>query len=130
MQIKAVVIGEFFAVENVAQQFIVAGAEEDGVVRDGVPCAVGAEIPDEQAHGVFGAGDALVRPAFAGLAGEEMFVGEAGAGIGDDDVGFNCFAGFKANSCGFAVFMPCTSAPVPPVGKCTPNFRSRCTMRQ
>ena len=91
------------ALEDVVEQGAVAGAEQDGVVGDVVVAAVGAEIPDEEAHGVTGAVDAAVGPAAAVLGGDEAAVGPGGVGVGDDEVGADGLAVGEADAGGAAV---------------------------
>ena len=91
VDVEAHVLGQDAAAEDVAQQPLVAGAGQDGVMpRIGPHPArsLGPEIPDEQAHRQLGAVE--LAPAVHRLRrplGQETGVGMGRIGIGHDDIG-------------------------------------------
>ena len=92
MQIEAEIIGQRLALEQILQQFAIAGTHQDGVVADVIIMAIDAEIPDEQAHGIFGPVELGVGPAPARARGNEMAIGPGRIGVRNDDVGGEFFA--------------------------------------
>ncbi len=87
VEVEAEVLGEVFPLEDVVQQSLVARPHEDGVVADLRIAPAGAEIPDEQAHGIARGGKTPVAPAFARFRLQQLAVGRRRIGIGHDDVG-------------------------------------------
>ena len=78
--------------EDVVEQALVARAQHHRVVRHIVEAAVGAEVPDEQAHRVALARDAAVGPVAAVLRLDKMTIGPRGVGVGDHHVGGDALA--------------------------------------
>jgi hypothetical protein len=62
VEVEREVVGEHLLLEDVVEQLFVARAQEDGVVRHVFVLPVGAEVPDEEGHGVARALDARVGP--------------------------------------------------------------------
>ena len=73
------------------------------MVVDILEAAIGAEIPDEEAHRVARAGDLAVGPAAARMAGEQLGIGPADIGVGHDDIGADPLAARQTDAGGAAI---------------------------
>ncbi len=87
VQVEAEIVGQLVAAEDVFQQFLVARAEQHHVVRHIGVLAAGAEVPDEEAHGVSAVLDLAVGPVAAVFRLDQVAVGPGGVGVRHHDVG-------------------------------------------
>jgi len=100
------VVGEVALDEDVAQEPLVAGTRQDGVVADVGPFSGGAgraEIPDEKPHRPAARIDLRVGPALAREVAQKPGVGVAGIGVRDDDVRRQGLARCEADARGAAL---------------------------
>jgi hypothetical protein len=86
-EVEAEIVCQHVLVEDVVEQLAIAGPEHDRVVGDVFVPALGAEVPDEQAHRVASGVDATVGPVRARVLGEEVSIREGRVGVGDHEVG-------------------------------------------
>ena len=103
MQVQAEVVGQLAAVEHVVQQPAVARPQHHRVVRHVGVLALGAEVPDEQAHRVAAAVDAAIGPVAAVLGRHQLLVGPGGVGVAHHDVGRDALAAGQCDAGGAAV---------------------------
>ena len=87
VEIDGKIFAEDFLVEDIVEELFVAAAEKDGVVFDVFVNAAGAEVNDEEAHGVFHAVELLISPLGAGAFRKHFAVGVGDVGVADDGVG-------------------------------------------
>ena len=92
MQIKAEIFCQVLPRENIMQQFLVARPEHHGVVIDIIIPALGAEIPNEKAHGIARAGDLAICPAPARKILQKLAVGPGNISVGDNNISIKPFA--------------------------------------
>ena len=90
--------------KNIVQQFLVARPEHHGVVIDIIIPALGAEIPDEKAHGIACAGDLPISPAPTREILQKLAVSPGNISVGDNDIGGELFAIGQLNACCAAAF--------------------------
>ena len=122
-------------------------------MRDVSILAPRAEVPDEQAHRIARLLDAPIGPAPAVFGRHQVTIGPGRIGVRDHDIGGNRFAALQAHAplaaprstvirstpptAAHGPALPfdqsdqtSTRVPVPPIGKCTPQRRSRNAIRQ
>ena len=87
VEIEREVFCEDPLVEDVVEQTLVSGPEDDGVVGDVLVGLLGAEVGDEETHGLATAGDCPVRVLLAVLCGDHLGVDDGGICVADDEVG-------------------------------------------
>ena len=87
VEVEREVVRQDPLVEDVVQQPFVAGAEDDGVMGDVFVGLLGAEVGDEEAHGLAPPGDCVVGVFLAVLCGDHLGVDDGGICVADDEVG-------------------------------------------
>ena len=102
VQVEAEILRQVLLREDVLQQRLVARAEHHGVVVDRIVPLAGAEVPDKQAHRIARLLDLPVGPALARVVTQQLGIGPADIGVGDDDIGADGLARGQGHAGGAA----------------------------
>ena len=90
MQVKAEILSQVVALENIFQQALVAWPKQHHVVRYIFVLLVGAEVPNKQAHRIFAGLNFGVAPDLAVFGVDQVLVSLGGIGITDNNICRQC----------------------------------------